>query len=307
MPWSECSGGITQLDGENSWWMMCRRQFQHRTWLPKRNRSQRERRRRSAGAAKVQHIKILFNSRSKPACTGQTFKARSLTLVWKLCILRFGFCTFESAHQKVETKALQSSASVGLSIIMWVCLKMLCTPLYPMVLLIIIPIKWLFHWEYTQHFQTNPCLFPHPLSVCKQPSAGPYREQTSLCLVHEFRFTQVSGVRVHRQGIGPRVFLVCRTQLLLEAKQRPKIHQTAMCGLCLRTLMSSSSRGAFHPLSELSPLHTVEVVPRDAHPPEAEELAGLEKAGRRADGPTVLRSRSDVFHWKNHKQSDDLY
>ena len=32
---------------------------------------------------------------------------------------------------------------------MWVCLKMLCTPLYPMVLLIIIPTKWLFHWEYT--------------------------------------------------------------------------------------------------------------------------------------------------------------
>ena len=23
-------------------------------------------------------------------------------------------------------------------------------------LMIIIPIKWLFHWEYTQHFQTNP-------------------------------------------------------------------------------------------------------------------------------------------------------
>ena len=32
---------------------------------------------------------------------------------------------------------------------MWVCLKMLCTPLYPMVLLIIIPTKWLFHWGYT--------------------------------------------------------------------------------------------------------------------------------------------------------------
>ena len=31
----------------------------------------------------------------------------------------------------------------------WVCLKMLCTTLNPMVLLIIIPIKWLFHWEYT--------------------------------------------------------------------------------------------------------------------------------------------------------------
>ena len=25
--------------------------------------------------------------------------------------------------------------------------------------MIIIPIKWLFHWEYTQHFQTNPCFF----------------------------------------------------------------------------------------------------------------------------------------------------
>ena len=38
----------------------------------------------------------------------------------------------------------------------WVWLKMVSTPLYPMVLLIIIPIKWLFHWEYTQHFQTYP-------------------------------------------------------------------------------------------------------------------------------------------------------
>ena len=41
---------------------------------------------------------------------------------------------------------------------MWVCLKMLCTPKpngfadhYPYE-------KWLFHWEYTQHFQTNPCV-----------------------------------------------------------------------------------------------------------------------------------------------------
>ena len=31
--------------------------------------------------------------------------------------------------------------------------------LNPMVLLIIIPIKWLFYWEYTQHFQTNPYVF----------------------------------------------------------------------------------------------------------------------------------------------------
>ena len=34
-------------------------------------------------------------------------------------------------------------------------------PLNPMVLMIIIPIKWLFHWEYTQHFQTN----PYPIST----------------------------------------------------------------------------------------------------------------------------------------------
>ena len=41
--------------------------------------------------------------------------------------------------------------------VMWVCLKMSCTPKpngfadhYPYE-------KWLFHWEYTQHFQTNPC------------------------------------------------------------------------------------------------------------------------------------------------------
>ena len=42
-------------------------------------------------------------------------------------------------------------------IFIWVCLKMLCKPLNPMVLLIIIPIKWLFHWE--PYFQTNPYVF----------------------------------------------------------------------------------------------------------------------------------------------------
>ena len=43
-------------------------------------------------------------------------------------------------------------------------------PLNPMVLLIIIPIKWLFHWEYTQHFQTNPYTsnlqLSHPAFLC---------------------------------------------------------------------------------------------------------------------------------------------
>ena len=36
------------------------------------------------------------------------------------------------------------------------CVWKCCVPLNPMVFLIIVPIKWLFHWEYTQHFQTNP-------------------------------------------------------------------------------------------------------------------------------------------------------
>ena len=52
----------------------------------------------------------------------------------------------------------------------WVCLKMLCTPINPMVLLIIIPIKWLFHWGYTlfsdtpwKSNSTDP-LFSHLLS-----------------------------------------------------------------------------------------------------------------------------------------------
>ena len=44
-----------------------------------------------------------------------------------------------------------------------VCLKMLCTPLYPMVLLIIIPTKWLFHWGYTifRHTQKRVLLYWH--------------------------------------------------------------------------------------------------------------------------------------------------
>ena len=52
-------------------------------------------------------------------------------------------------------------------------------PLNPMVLLIIIPIKWLFHWEYTQHFQTN-----HPSSSIDIPqpflSGNPLRRSIRL-------------------------------------------------------------------------------------------------------------------------------
>ena len=41
---------------------------------------------------------------------------------------------------------------------LWVCLKIVY-PIYPMVLLIIIPIKWLFHWEYTLFSFVFPLLF----------------------------------------------------------------------------------------------------------------------------------------------------
>ena len=39
-------------------------------------------------------------------------------------------------------------------IVKWVCLKMVSTPKNPMVLLIIIPTKWLFHWGYTPFSDT---------------------------------------------------------------------------------------------------------------------------------------------------------
>ena len=44
----------------------------------------------------------------------------------------------------------------------WVCLKMLCTPKNPMVLLIIIPTKWLFHWgiyPIFRHTQVNSMIY----------------------------------------------------------------------------------------------------------------------------------------------------
>ena len=49
--------------------------------------------------------------------------------------------------------------------LIWVCLKMLCTPFLPNGFADHYPVfKWLFHWEYTQHFQTNPYV-PFPRSV----------------------------------------------------------------------------------------------------------------------------------------------
>ena len=53
----------------------------------------------------------------------------------------------------------------------WVCLKMLCTPLYPMVCLIIIPQKIAISLgRLTQHFQTNPFGgWSNLLSFCWDP------------------------------------------------------------------------------------------------------------------------------------------
>ena len=44
----------------------------------------------------------------------------------------------------------------GIKIIIWVCLKMLCTPFYPMVLLIIIPFLNGYFIGNIAYFQTKP-------------------------------------------------------------------------------------------------------------------------------------------------------
>ena len=50
-----------------------------------------------------------------------------------------------------------------------------CTPLYPMVCLIIIPTKWLFYWGFGPHFQTYPYSnlgFPLPTNCPKHQGTG---------------------------------------------------------------------------------------------------------------------------------------
>ena len=61
--------------------------------------------------------------------------------------------TATSKFNSHETRPSRPSMALLLGI--WVCLKMVSTPKpngfadhYP-------EFKWLFHWEYTQHFQTN--------------------------------------------------------------------------------------------------------------------------------------------------------
>ena len=65
-------------------------------------------------------------------------------------------------NMKKNIKALLTRHFIhGMLVDLCVCLKIV----YPETqwLMIIIPIKWLFHWEYTQHFQTNPFVRHVPL------------------------------------------------------------------------------------------------------------------------------------------------
>jgi len=97
-----------------------------------------------------------FVSSAACAQTGQCHGARSF----------LGACQdqwFFRAPMWSDVEGPKVIASTG-------CLKMLCTPINPMVLLIIIPIKWLFHWGYTlfsdtpwKSNSTDP-LFSHLLS-----------------------------------------------------------------------------------------------------------------------------------------------
>ena len=58
--------------------------------------------------------------------------------------------------------------------------------LHPMVLLIIIPIKWLFHWEYTQHFQTYPSIIFLPINLQTYPPVDQWLGKG----LHSFSFGQ---------------------------------------------------------------------------------------------------------------------
>ena len=56
--------------------------------------------------------------------------------------------------------------------------------------MIIIPIKWLFHWEYTQHFQTNPYL---ELILIESDSAMEISKGGPKGGDHMWRFPKIRG------------------------------------------------------------------------------------------------------------------
>ena len=72
-------------------------------------------------------------------------------------------------------------------------------PLNPMVLLIIIPIKWLFHWEYTQHFQTNP--FSHYKHDLWDLTLSFFSYFGALSLSPAFRVLRSAVPRSERSGV----------------------------------------------------------------------------------------------------------
>ena len=74
----------------------------------------------------------------------------------------------KTAHKQVLDPRPDFSWDIGLQgiyIYIYMGVSENSVPLNPMVLLILIPIKLLFRWEYTQHFQTNPYTFTCVLHV----------------------------------------------------------------------------------------------------------------------------------------------
>ena len=91
----------------------------------------------------------------------------------------------------------------------WVCLKN-SVPLNPMVLLIIIPIKWLFHWEYTL-FSDKPIwnLTPEVADILVV-------ERNLIFIPHKFLLVAIQHYQIlaihHHQHIPPTPFrMVCST------------------------------------------------------------------------------------------------
>ena len=73
-----------------------------------------------------------------------------------------------------ESVEVRHRSKFTTEIVVWVCLKMLCTPLYPMVLLIIIPIKWLLLGIYPIFRQTHMFIRKGVVSAKKKTTCWGY-------------------------------------------------------------------------------------------------------------------------------------
>ena len=78
----------------------------------------------------------------------------------------FGAVTHQSRSSRSQVPSNPSGCQEETHLNIWVCLKIVYP--YTQWLMIIIPTKWLFHWEYSQHFQTYP-YFAKALSYFSMP------------------------------------------------------------------------------------------------------------------------------------------